>query len=86
MCRHPDHKLPIGENVIVLCHFANAGNYPYNLTAMMGSLNSPFDFSFHIQNYSYQQVGVVVPPNEEVTLKYEFMVCYCCFGIFSQQC
>lgn len=58
----------------VLCHFTNQGMYPYNITAIMGSLNSPFDFNFHIQNYSYKPVGILARPGDEITLDYQFQV------------
>jgi hypothetical protein len=74
MSRHSDKKFPIGDVVTVLCHFTNQGEYPYNITAIMGSLNSPFDFNFHIQNYSYKPVGIVARPGEEITLDYQFQV------------
>jgi hypothetical protein len=66
--------MPIGQTVTVLCHFSNQGDFPYNVTAIMGSLNSPADFSYHIQNYSYKPVGVVVRPQEEVTVEYQFQL------------
>lgn len=69
---HSDHKFPIGEVVTVLCHFTNNGEQPINITAIMGSLNSPFDFNYHIQNYSYRPFGVVVKPGEEMTFDYPF--------------
>lgn len=72
---HPDQKFPIGETVTVLCHFTNtAEHYPFNVTAIMGSLNSPFDFNFHVQNYSYKPLGVVIRPDEEFTFSYEFQL------------
>jgi hypothetical protein len=67
-------SMPIGKTVTVLCHFHNEGDFPYNVTAIMGSLNSPFDFNYHIQNYSYKPIGVVVRSGEEVTLEYQFQL------------
>ena len=75
LCRTGSTLMPIGQTVTVLCHFLNRGDFPYNVTAIMGSLNSPVDFSYHIQNYSYKPVGVVVRSQEEVTLEYQFQVC-----------
>lgn len=66
--------MPIGKTVTVLCHFTNHGDFPYNVTAIMGSLNSPVDFNYHIQNYSYKPIGVVVRSQEEVTLEYQFQL------------
>jgi hypothetical protein len=34
----------------------NDGSEPYNISGIMGSLNSPTDFSMYIQNFT-QQVG-----------------------------
>jgi hypothetical protein len=47
----PDMKFPLGEPVTVLCHLSNNAEGNVNITAIMGSLNSPFDFNFHIQNF-----------------------------------
>jgi hypothetical protein len=71
---HEDKKFPIGQVVTALCHFSNTGNSPFNITAIMGSLNSPFNFDFYIQNYSYKPVGIVVNPGEEVSLDYQFQL------------
>eukprot|EP00607_Mallomonas_marina_P004206 CAMPEP_0182429126 /NCGR_PEP_ID=MMETSP1167-20130531/25536_1 /TAXON_ID=2988 /ORGANISM="Mallomonas Sp, Strain CCMP3275" /LENGTH=201 /DNA_ID=CAMNT_0024612473 /DNA_START=204 /DNA_END=812 /DNA_ORIENTATION=- len=72
--KHSDQKFPIGETVTVLCHVHNDGQFAYNVTAIMGSLNSPYDFSFHIQNYSYKPFGLVVKAGEEYTFDYQFQL------------
>lgn len=71
---HKDQKFPIGETVTVLCHFSNDGDSPFNVTAIMGSLNFLYDFRHHIQNYTYKPFGIVVKGGEEVTLQYQFQV------------
>jgi translocon-associated protein subunit alpha len=71
---HPDHKFPIGEVVTALCHFSNEGSTYYNVSAIMGSLNSPFEFRHHFQNYSYKPFGTVVKPGEEITFNYNFQL------------
>jgi hypothetical protein len=55
--QYPDHKLPVGETITTLCHFSNEGSSYYNVIAVMGSLNSPFEFRHHFQNYSYKTFG-----------------------------
>lgn len=70
----PDHKLPIGEGVTALCHFSNEGSTYYNVSAIMGSLNSPYDFRHHFQNYTYKPFGTVVKPGEEITFNYNFQL------------
>eukprot|EP01041_Mallomonas_annulata_P008220 gene8220-16897_t len=72
--KHTDQKFPIGETVTVLCHIINDGQFTYNVTAIMGSLNSPYDFSFHIQNYSYKPFGIVIKAGEEYTFDYQFQL------------
>jgi hypothetical protein len=72
--KYSNLKFPIGEVATVLCHFSNNDNVAYNVSAIMGSLNSPFDFSYHIQNYTYKPLGIVVRPGEEITFQYQFQV------------
>ncbi len=67
---HPDNKFPIGETFTALCHFSNEGHSLYNVSAIMGSLNSPMDFRHHFQNYSYKPIGMVVKAGEEISLEY----------------
>jgi len=55
-----DHKFPIGGLITSLCHFSNEGLSNYNVTAIMGSLNSPYDFKHHFQNYSYKSFNYIV--------------------------
>lgn len=71
---HSDNKFPIGETVTALCYFSNEGGTFYNVSAIMGSLNSPMDFRHHFQNYSYKPVGMVVKAGEELSLQYNFQL------------
>jgi hypothetical protein len=70
--QYEETKFPLGEPVTVLCPFRNDGASMYNVSAIMGSLNSPFQFSHHYQNYSYKPFGTVVKAGEEISLKYSF--------------
>ena len=78
--RNQDLKFPIGETLTVLCHFRNNGDRPFNATAIMGSINLPFDFSQHVYNFTYEPIGTVVPPNDEFTFEYRFWVRFVCGG------
>lgn len=40
----------------------------------MGSLNSPFEFNHHFQNYTYKPFGTIVKPGEEITFDYKFQL------------
>jgi hypothetical protein len=51
-----------------------SGKNPLNVTAIMGSLNSPYDFNYFVQNFTYKPIGVVVKGGEEITLEYQFQV------------
>jgi hypothetical protein len=70
----PDLKLPVGESITVICHFSNDGTGYYNISGIMGSLNSPEDFRHHFQNYSYKPFGIVVKGGEEISLRYSFQL------------
>jgi hypothetical protein len=72
--KYANLKFPIGEVATVLCHFSNNDNIAYNVSAIMGSLNSPYDFAYHIQNYTYKPLGIVVRPGDEITFQYQFQV------------
>lgn len=58
----------------MLCHLRNSGDGPINVTYIMGSLNLPYDFNYHIQNFSYKAVGIQLPPGFEATFEYPFKV------------
>ena len=73
---HDGHgsKLPVNDIVTVLCHFSNEGDIAMNVSAAMGSLNLAQDFNVYVQNFSFKPFGLVVKPNEEITLAYEFIM------------
>eukprot|EP00596_Hydrurales_sp_CCMP1899_P007491 CAMPEP_0119041774 /NCGR_PEP_ID=MMETSP1177-20130426/13565_1 /TAXON_ID=2985 /ORGANISM="Ochromonas sp, Strain CCMP1899" /LENGTH=187 /DNA_ID=CAMNT_0007008085 /DNA_START=272 /DNA_END=835 /DNA_ORIENTATION=+ len=64
----------MGEKVTLLCHFENNAKTVLNITSIMGSLNENKDFSYYVQNYTQQALGVLVKPGEEITLEYKFTV------------
>jgi len=72
--KNPDLRLPIGETVSILCHMENQGKKDYNISAIMGSLNNPFQFDLHIQNYTMKYVGVTANPGLEFSFEYKIQV------------
>jgi|EP00944_MAST-04C_sp_MAST-4C-sp1_P000962 hypothetical protein len=66
--------LPIGEETKVVVGLINNGEHSINVTRAMGSINSPFQFSYHVQNFTMRgyQPQVEVPPGEERTVEYVF--------------
>jgi len=73
----PDHntkvpQFPAGAAIDVIAGFHNGASQPYNVTAIMGSLNSPLDFGIFVQNFTYQTYGLQVNPDSEVSLLYSF--------------
>jgi hypothetical protein len=66
--------LPVGEETKVVVGIINNGEHSVNVTRAMGSINSPFQFSFHVQNFTMRgyQPQVEVPPGEERTIEYAF--------------
>jgi len=57
-----------------LCLFQNHGEEVLNVTAIMGSLNSKYDFHHYYQNYSYSTQLGLVKPDEEATFHYTFQL------------
>jgi len=72
--KHPDLRLPIGEEVTVLCHVENEGEVDYNVSAIMGSLNNPFQFDFFVQNFTLAPIATPVPAGVEFTFAYTFQL------------
>ena len=67
-------KMPTGEDIAVLVHFANEGDTPLKITGFMGSLNDVKDFSNYVQNFTYLPISQIIGPSEEVTLVYTFQI------------
>lgn len=72
--KHPDTvpKLPAGDAVEVVVGLHNGASQPYNITAIMGSLNSPLDFGIYVQNFTHQTYGLQVEPDSEASVLYSF--------------
>lgn len=67
-----DKRFIAGEEVSVLIGVSNAGDRPYNLTYITGSLHSPFDYSYYIQNFSVGLINAVVDAGTEISVEYRF--------------
>lgn len=69
---HPTKQFPAGEEIKVVVSAHNEASKPYNITAMMGSLNSPSDFDVYIQNFTQQVYFRMLPAGEELSIEYKF--------------
>jgi hypothetical protein len=61
-----------GEFIDVLCGFTNTGDKSYNVTSIRGSLNSPFDYRMHIQNFTEMNPNAEIKKGDQGTLFYRF--------------
>lgn len=52
--------------------FHNGASTAYNISAIMGSLNSPLDFGIYVQNFTHQAYGIQVDPDGEASVLYTF--------------
>lgn len=68
----PDGKVPLGDIIVVLVSFFNTGSDAFNVTNIGTSLHSPYDYSYFIQNFTASEPGVIVGPEQQVTLEYRF--------------
>jgi len=68
----PSQRLPSGEIIEVLLGFTNTGPKTFNISSLGASLTHPQDFKYFIQNYTRFEYGVLVHPNEQVSLDYKF--------------
>jgi len=55
-----------------LVGFHNKGDSTFNLTAVGAALHSPFDYNYHIQNFTYREVSSIVGGGEEASVEYQF--------------
>lgn len=69
---HQDKKIPIGKVVDVTVGVINMLPEPINVTMIMGSINSPFDSAFYVQNFTKYQANLIVQEEEEYSLHYKF--------------
>lgn len=65
-------KFAIGEHIEALVGIVNNGQEAINVTMIMGSLNSPFDFNYFIQNFSGFNYNLIVQEQEEYSFHYRF--------------
>jgi translocon-associated protein subunit alpha len=66
-------EMPIGEAVSAVVGLVNNGEEAVQVAFIMGSINSPFDFNFHVQNFSLLPINVTLDAGEERTFEYKFM-------------
>ena len=72
--KYPDNRLPLSEDVLLLGGFSNQGKTTLNITSVMGSINSPFDFSFYLMNMTKKDMAIPVPPGMEHSFAYPFQI------------
>lgn len=69
---HPTKAFPAGDKIKVVLGIHNDGVEAYNISGIMGSLNSPTDFATYIQNFTQQLYFEMVNPGEEVSVEFGF--------------
>lgn len=69
---HTPKVFPAGDKIKIVLGIHNDAVEPYNITAIMGSLNSPMDFRIYVQNFTQQVYFEPVQPGEELSVEYVF--------------
>eukprot|EP00798_Chlamydomonas_sp_ICE-L_P015427 gene15427-21510_t len=69
---HPTKKFTAGKPVNVMLGIRNDASETYNVTAILGSLNSPMDFRMHIQNFTQMIYQQKIAPGEDLSFEYTF--------------
>lgn len=69
---HAGLEWTVGDEVTVLCHFSHRLKKSVNVTALMGSLNSPVNFGYYLQNFTLDNETYVAEAHEDVTFDYTF--------------
>jgi hypothetical protein len=69
----PNRKLKLGENINLLLGFHNKADEAFNITGIGAHLQSPFDLSYYIQNFTARRVvGAPVGPGQQAAAEYQF--------------
>lgn len=75
----PDHPsvrpqdFATGKQVRVVLGIHNDADVAYNISAIMGSLNSPTDFSIYVQNFTQQLYHQPLAVGQEISVEYKFL-------------
>lgn len=74
MFKDASKKVKLGQLNTIFVHMQNKGSTEYNVTYLGGSLHSPTEYSYFIQNFSTIQLpqSVFLAPNEEASLEFVF--------------
>jgi len=65
-------KVPLGQSVDAIVGIVNEGQEAINVTYVMGSINSPFDSHYYVQNFTKRNFNKVIHEDEEYTFRYRF--------------
>jgi len=63
-------RVPFGKTVDVLVGLLNSGDQPFNITSLGVTLHSPFDYAYHVQNFSIARFMFQLGPTEQCSLLY----------------
>lgn len=69
---YPTGQIQLGKEVVMLVGVTNTGDKTFNMTSITGSLNSPYDFSYYLQNFTDGVVKRPLTPGQKVTLVFTF--------------
>lgn len=69
---HPDKQFPAGDVISVVVSGHNTGSRPMNLSAIVGSINSPEKYEMFIQNFTIGRYFAPLAPGAEASLEYKF--------------
>jgi len=69
----PDRRLKLGETANILAGFHNKADQAFNITGIGAHLQSPFDLSYYIMNFTARRVvGASVGPMQQASVEYQF--------------
>jgi len=66
-------KVIAGALTDLLVGIRNTGENSWNITHIQSSIVHPYDYTYHLENFTRREYGVVVGPNEQHTLSYTFV-------------
>lgn len=71
--QYPEQAFPLGKPIDVIVNLHNKGRQTFNVSYVQVSFRSPYDLSYHIQNFTARGVNALLGPQQELNVEYTFM-------------
>jgi len=68
----PTPRFISGDPVEILILLSNSGENTFNISYVFASIRHPYDFRYHLQNFTAKEFNQLLLPHEQISLSYFF--------------